>query len=458
MLFLGGLSDIFSRLFGGDPNRQDENGVTRLQHAILKGDSRAALRLIERGADINLRGGLMYPPLHLALERDRQDIALLLMKAGADLNLPDVAGRQPLHIAAKQGQDAMIDHLIRLGAGVHARNQLGQTPLHMAAPIKMDVIQGLIAAGADVNAQDNLGQTPLHVFLYHPQVVPVLLSAGANPNIAAQDGASPFRILLDKPEPALFQDTLRLMLRHGADLNTVNRNGSTAAHVFIENGLWNLYQQAEAASDLSARDARGNTLLHDAVHTPGYELAQAFCCRLLDRAPALLNEKNDAGRTPLGDVVEYAHRLASATREDRVFALSRVLIERGADPSTHDHVGRNLVHYAVKKKHAQMLDLLIASRADLNARDADGISPILLAVQARDVDMVDRLLDAGADPDQTDDAGWTLLDRLAQAGDRDSPVVQRLIVGGGAYKKQLPLQPNLMRPRNINKGKLPGFL
>src|SRR5690606_10285643 len=67
------------------------------------------------------------------------------------------------------------------------------------------------------------------------------------------------------------------------------------------------------------------------------------------------------------------------------------------------------------------------------------------------LEMIDLLLDLGADPDLTDARGWTVLDRLAEKNDRDSPVVQRLIVGGAQYQKQLPLNPELMRPRNDNQ-------
>ena len=446
---MGSLSDAFGRFFYGDPNRVDELGISRLQQAILHGDAKAVMRLIERGADVNLRAGLIFPPLHLALERDRQDIALLLMKAGADLNVADTEGRFPLHIAARQGQDTMIDHLIRLGAQINARDSAGRNALHLAAPIKMDVIQGLIGAGIDVNAVDHQGQTPLHIFLNNGSIVPILLAAGANPNARDHGGISPFVSLLGAAQPEQHQDVLRLMLRHGADLTSVNITGQTALHVFIQNGLWDLFVQAEeGGADLNAVDKRGNSLLHAAIRSPRYELAQAFCCRLLDKAPHMLGVKNNAGRTAFAELIDYGfnHAVSFMTKEERVFSLARTMLERGDDPSTQDDQGRTLLHLAVARKNYDLLALLVEAKANLDIRDRAGRSALSMAIQMRDIDLVDFLLDYGAEPNQTSSHGWTLLDLLAQSGDRDSTSVQRLIVGGGTYKKQLPLQTQPLPP------------
>ncbi len=71
-----------SRMFSSDPNKVQDTGYTRLQKAVVDNDLSTVVGLIKLGADINLRGNLMYPPLHLALEKDRHSIAVALIQAG----------------------------------------------------------------------------------------------------------------------------------------------------------------------------------------------------------------------------------------------------------------------------------------------------------------------------------------------------------------------------------------
>src|SRR5690606_5537801 len=116
-----------------------------------------------------------------------------------------------------------------------------------------------------------------------------------------------------------------------------------------------------------------------------------------------------------------------------------------------DKNGRTLLHYAAARGRTDFAEYLLNKKADPNLLDDKGKAPLHLAIEHKNLEMIDLLLDMGADPDLTDARGWTVLDRLAEKNDRDSPVVQRLIVGGGQYNKQLPLNPELMRPRNGNE-------
>jgi ankyrin repeat protein len=92
-------------------------------------------------------------------------------------------------------------------------------------------------------------------------------------------------------------------------------------------------------------------------------------------------------------------------------------------------------------KQEKLAAFLMREGAPLNVRDKEGHAPLHEAVKSRDLSMVDLLLDHGADPNMTDARGWTILDHLARHDDRSSPVVQRLLVAGGHYQKQLPAEP-----------------
>jgi len=68
---------------GADPNAAGEDGLTPLLVAIETGDRLVAKRLIDLGADVNLRDGDERSPLAAALALDNQDIARLLKRNGA---------------------------------------------------------------------------------------------------------------------------------------------------------------------------------------------------------------------------------------------------------------------------------------------------------------------------------------------------------------------------------------
>ena len=130
--------------------------------------------------------------------------------------------------------------------------------------------------------------------------------------------------------------------------------------------------------------------------------------------------------------------------------LARMLIERGADPTLATSNGTTLLHEATARNLRDFVDFLAKHKANLDQRDHQGNAPLHIAIADRNLELLDRLLDHGADPDLTDERGWTTLDRLAEKKDRESPIVQRLIVAGGQYNKQLPLNPDMLRPRKGN--------
>ena len=108
-------------------------------------------------------GETTIPPLHLAAEYGRKEVAELLIANGAIVNSKiHVAGITPLHKSTANGHKEVAELLIANGAHVNAKTNNGRTPLHSAAYWgRKEVAALLIAKGADVNAKDKSGSTPL---------------------------------------------------------------------------------------------------------------------------------------------------------------------------------------------------------------------------------------------------------------------------------------------------------
>lgn len=425
-----------------DVNKINADGLTKLQVAIADNDLARIMTLIKAGADINFRGMQVEPPLHMALDRRKHHIAIALVQAGADLNLQDAYGRTPLHHAVQQGNETFILTLLKLGADPNIADDNGQTPLFMMHDGYPSLVDTLVSAGANVNAQDHLGRTPLRHYTGRDGVIRRLLANKADANLPDRDGVTPFSALLEDDAIQRHYHSLFLMVHQGrADLSARNRAGESLLHVAGRLGLGDMFDTALARASHGFVDARGNTALHALMR----QCNTALVARLLSHAPHLATRANQTGRTPLAEIVQRTVEPQQRIT-DNVTDAARRLIRCGADVNTASSTGTTLLHHAVAFKNADLVQFLSDHGADLDARDHAGRAPLHIAIADKNLDMLDALLDLGADPDLTDARGWTVLDRLAEKQDRDSPIVQRLIVGGGSYRKQLPLNPAQMRP------------
>lgn len=440
--FFNSVSDRTTR----DLDRVRDSGLTRLQEAVDDDDRKRLVALLKRGASINETGLCGQTPLHRAIALDRYGCALSLIEHGADVNFPDHNGHTPLHFAVLQGDVLLVNRLLEHGADPLARDHEGRTPMHLI-PQHRDEMAGLLQRhGGDVNMRDNQGRTPLHFHLRHDRVAQALLALGADPNIAG-DMPSPFAVALSVPLVGSNPAVLAAMLARGADLDTPATNGERLLHLAARLGQRALLFSALGRADATLRDNDGNTAMHALMKLPQPELARA----LLARAPELAATPNNAGVTPLQLLLEdlaSTPERGAETHLSTLLHMAQILIEGGADPSTQNSQGATLLHEAVRRRQLGLVDFLAAHKANFNARDKQGLAPLQHAINAKNVEFTDRLLDHGADPDLTDERGWTVLDRLAERKDRESPIVQRLIVAGGQYVKQLPLYPDLMRPRD----------
>jgi quinoprotein dehydrogenase-associated probable ABC transporter substrate-binding protein len=118
---------------GGDPNAVSAQKLTPLGIAAQYAKDKAALALIEAGADPGRAiGEAGYTPLMLASANDAQPLAQALIKKGADVNAHNGGGVTALMMAAANGKVDMVELLMRSGANVKAKTDRGDTALSIA--------------------------------------------------------------------------------------------------------------------------------------------------------------------------------------------------------------------------------------------------------------------------------------------------------------------------------------
>lgn len=93
--------------YGADINDKIVNGETALNNAMSNHNTVAALKLIERGADVNNKGP-GWPPLLSAAWSGEAALCAALLRAGADMNAVDRQGWNALQMA-RGGRDNCDD-------------------------------------------------------------------------------------------------------------------------------------------------------------------------------------------------------------------------------------------------------------------------------------------------------------------------------------------------------------
>jgi len=128
----------------------------------LTSDLKAAMSLLEDGADVEAENVDGLRPIHCAVRRRLVELVELLIQHGANANAADVFGNTPLHNAVCHGLD-IVQSLVQHGSKVNVQNIDGKTPLHIAVDRQQSgVVVFLLNQDADVGLTDVWRNTPFH--------------------------------------------------------------------------------------------------------------------------------------------------------------------------------------------------------------------------------------------------------------------------------------------------------
>jgi len=112
------------------------DGWTALHLAAFMGQREAAEALLELGADLSAlsKNQMANHPLHAALAgKTDHPLVEMLLERGANINARGGSGVTPLHLAASRGDATLCDLLIKKGADPRAKMDDGTTPDAIAA-------------------------------------------------------------------------------------------------------------------------------------------------------------------------------------------------------------------------------------------------------------------------------------------------------------------------------------
>ncbi|GAB1154943.1 ankyrin repeat domain-containing protein [Paenibacillus illinoisensis] len=193
----------------------------QLLEAAGESDHERIETLLQEGADINAQDDSGRTAAMIATYNNDLATAQLLIEAGADVNIQDDMKNNPFLYAGAEGYLDILKLTIEAGADPAMTNRYGGTALIPAAEHGyVDVIQELLTqTSVDVNHVNRLGWTALLEAILlndgstrQQETIQLLIDHGADVNLADADGVSP----LSHAKKKGFKEIEEILLQAGA--------------------------------------------------------------------------------------------------------------------------------------------------------------------------------------------------------------------------------------------------
>jgi ankyrin repeat protein len=232
---------------GAEVDVADNRGVTPLIAAASVGNTAAAKRLLEHGANVNAfapgEGQKTATPLMGAAFNGDAELTRLLLTRKADVNAvsPDNDGivkngpvvfgtLTALHMATAAASPTVVTLLLDAGASVNPRDARGMTPLTWAVGTDRPeprVIRMLLDRGADASIASNIGETAAHwAQKYNDPAVMPALTLASRPAVTSAVAPSPSGVA-PGPREAVERS---LPLLRAASARVMSDGGCVACH------------------------------------------------------------------------------------------------------------------------------------------------------------------------------------------------------------------------------------
>lgn len=114
-------------------NLVDGRGNSVIHLAVAEGRGEMLKKLINAGADLNLRNNDNVAAIEIAFNMHEFELVKMLLDGGADINTKFRDGTSLLHnIIKMRNHSGLLDYVINAGASIDVQDRRGNTPLHAA--------------------------------------------------------------------------------------------------------------------------------------------------------------------------------------------------------------------------------------------------------------------------------------------------------------------------------------
>ena len=186
---------------------EDETMKMQLFEAVEGKEFDAVRELLDKGVDINAQDGQGRTAIMIATYANDVEMVKVLIDEGADVDIQDDMLNNPFLYAGAEGYLEILKLLIAAGADPTITNRYGGVALIPASEHGyVEVVEELLTnTKTDVNHVNNLGWTALLEAIIlndgsekQQQTIRLLIEHGADVNLADKDGVTPLRMLRKK--------------------------------------------------------------------------------------------------------------------------------------------------------------------------------------------------------------------------------------------------------------------
>ena len=168
-----------------------------LSKSISERDYKQIELFLEQGYDVNKGDFFGYPLLKAVTI---QDMALIikLLDNGADINIKNGSGQTALYIAVSKGNKSIVRYLLERKADPHILTVYKMSPFVKAVESvyknDFEIIDIFLENGYDINNTDaSFTALTMAVREREPLIVKYLLGKGADPNLKSRNGIIPLK-------------------------------------------------------------------------------------------------------------------------------------------------------------------------------------------------------------------------------------------------------------------------
>ena len=274
-------------------------------------------------------------PLHVAADSVNIAEVKKLLAACNNPNEVDYYYRTPLHYAASKGSVEALSLLLKAGAMIEVQDFNEMFPMSLAIyGNHLEAVKFLVKSGAKINKPGFRKLTALHMALekdLNPQISLHLIQAGANVNAEDEGGSTPLHYAVGIKNIEI----VKAMIKAGADLEAEDEQQNTALMIAVAGDDLEMIKLLIGSGALVK--ASGSKKAHDVLHTAAYHSNNFETVKMLLKAGADINGRDEVGNTPLLYAVWRAN--SKNTGAEKMPELITLFLSLGADPNAKNERG-----------------------------------------------------------------------------------------------------------------------
>ncbi|KAJ5994204.1 hypothetical protein N7451_009928, partial [Penicillium sp. IBT 35674x] len=365
--------------YGADVEAKNTAGMTALYSAACSGHPEVVKALLAKGADYTVPNNHGWTPINVASSNGHTEVVRLLLSQDPLPSLTEVnaIGWTPLNAASDIGHVEIVRMLLEKGAEstLDMESKDHTTPLYYAAfNGHTEVLRLLIEYGAKLNSQTTDGWTAVNAASSrgHTESVKLLLESGADISIPNNVDMTP----LYSASVQGFTDTVRLLLDNGADINLRRNSRWTPLSASVVKRPAMVKLLLRHGADVEIATKKGRTALHSAAMNGDMQTVNL----LFEYAKPELEAQDQCGRTPFFLAAVGGH-----------VAAVKLLHSKHASIDHKDRYGATPLIAAVRSGHEEVVEYLLSltSWSEIPTQSGLGRSPLWWAFGSGSEKMID---------------------------------------------------------------------